>query len=203
MLLIAERLASRVHANIDDTQIDPQDIFGFDRRIFGHIARRIQEELAITVHEVNLTINAISPASEVSTNGNLVSCPSFQRGQADLREVGAKSFERQDTSIVGDAAVFLELGLDRLITLVGFAGLADRPDDELSRETVFLSDVVVDDLLDEELARRLLLEAGGSDIIASGVEGFHRIDEPFLAASFCFQVDLGDGLHVSIIVQVY
>ena len=175
-LLVGEDLTRAVHGNVNHAHVHAENVIGFDGCVLGHIAGGVEEELAVTIHQIYLTVDAISPACEVGSDIDLVGCSSFQGRETDLREVRTQSLEGQDTSIVGNAAVFPELWLDVLVPLVCLARLADGTDTKLSGETVFVPDVVIDQLLNEELARRFLLKADDSNIVTSGVEGFHCLE---------------------------
>jgi hypothetical protein len=145
---------------------------------------------------------SVGSSGEVGGNIQVVVPSPVKRRYAHLREVRAESFERQDAGVVGDAAVLPELGLDRFVSFVGFAGFGDGPNAQLGRKIVLVTDGVVDQLLHLELGCGLVLEAGGRNLVAGGVKRFHRGEKPLLAALVCFQVHLGDGLHATDIIVV-
>jgi len=89
-----------------------------------------------------------------------------------------QSLERQDTSIISDTAVLLELGLHLLVQLKGFASFSDGTDTKLCRQTVLLTDGVVDQSLYHVLAGRLLSETGFGNLVTGGVERFHCSEQP-------------------------
>jgi len=84
-----------------------------------------------------------------------------------------QSLERQDAGVVCNTPMLLELRLYLLVQLVCFASFGDGTDAQLCRQTVLLTDGVVDQSLYRVLACRLLCEAGFGNLVTGGVERFH------------------------------
>lgn len=58
-LCSGEHVARRVGSDVDDTQINTEELGGFDRRIFGYVDSAMQEELVVSINQIGLTFEVV------------------------------------------------------------------------------------------------------------------------------------------------
>lgn len=173
---ISKHLSVAGYSNLVHTQIYADNVFRVDGCIFRHITSGVEEKLAIAIDQINLTRNSVGPPVVVISNGDIERASSFQRGQRYLGIRKAHSLECQDALVIGNRPSFLELGLDFFVDFVCVTSLGDSSDGELRRQSIFLSDLAVNQFLDGELRSGVFDEAGLGNLIAGSVEGFHSAE---------------------------
>lgn len=165
-----ERLARTVRGNVDDTEIDTNEILNFAERRFRQLYGGKQEELAVSVNEIALALDAVKSLSLIFAVDETNNFSSAQRGQAHP----VKSFESHVTLIICDRAIGLEGGTDSLVSCKAFNSLADGPHGELCRQTESFTDSEIGQMMHARLTKHACVEAKPCGKCRSLVDTTHR-----------------------------
>jgi len=192
-LLPGERLAAGVGGQIDDPQVHAEHVGRLDRSVLGNVDRAEQVELALSINEIGLPLDAALPVLLVSTadewdQQSTGERPHAYRGQA---------LEAQDALVVADGRSRLEDRTLRLVPLEAFDRLGDRPHRELTGESELLADLMIGQLVDRDLTIDPGLESDLGCERRGLVEPLHRGQKIGLLIRCGQQSQLERELHAS------
>src|ERR1039458_3149961 len=162
-------------SDVDDAEVHAEPLCGFGalRRV-GDVDDDSEVELSVPEDQVG-------GAPEGGSGG--VQPPALvDDGDDDPAGQGqdgypVAAFPRQDPLIVGNGAEFPEFGLDLLVPLVRLAGFRDGADGHLGGQAEGVAEFPVDDGLEPDLVRGLVLERNFGDTAGCGVARAHRREQ--------------------------
>src|SRR5260221_6829853 len=171
--LPAERLILAVRSQVDDAEIDTQRSARCNRRWRRHIKRYRQIACAIAVDEISLSFDGIH-------TGRLIRAKQERDKHAgSLRQEGHRrqSFEGHHTGVIDESALWIEMRLDALITLVGFTRFTDGTDSQLSREPVGSTQFAIHQLLQLKFVGTLLSKSHRGHKVSRFVKDVHGVKQ--------------------------
>ncbi len=160
----------RICGQVHNAEVDTDKVGGFNRRVLGELGDGKQEELALPIFEIHLTLQAAEAFGLVLAEDVGQSLPTFQGPDGDV----VKSLPRQDLPVISDDAVRLEYRALPFLASEDLDGLADRPDSHLCREPISFTQLVITSMMDGRLAEYTRLETHTSSMGSGGVESLHR-----------------------------
>jgi hypothetical protein len=166
-------LAVGIDSQILDPKIDTKNIYGIIKRCFGDFDHHTQIEYIFDKDQISLASNPVHPSFLIITKSNRYNLPTLECSQRDF----FKSFPRKDALIIDNSSIKPKLRLDRLISLVGFADLGNRPDGKLCGESKLLPDGIIDSLVDLKFVSTMQSENSLSYVITSFVKPLHCFRE--------------------------
>src|SRR5258708_6965218 len=167
--LTAEGLAFAIGCQVDDAQINAQCPIRCTGRGLWHFQRDCQREDAITVKQISLPLDPIHASFLIATNTERNKDTSSECDQGNR----VQTFERHDTWIIDNSALWPKGWLDALVTLIGFTGLTDGPNSQLSRKLVGATQFAIHHLLQFKLVGGLCAKSHACHVVSSLVKGVH------------------------------
>lgn len=189
--------AVRVRSNVFDAEIHPERfVHVFGRKIscvgFFDIAGRQQVERPAVIYEVALTLLILHQAALALSHRNRNTLTSAERPDAHLTFV--KVIGKHPT-IVGKPTANREAIPRVRVGLAGIGDLANRPDGYLRREVEAFSGVVVDELVDAVLTKRIGFPRLATNPVARLVGTLQRLEQLRVLLLRGQQFDLGSQSH--------
>ena len=172
-LLTAERFSKRVSRQVDDTQVYSKSSSHFVRRGCRDFKSHRQIEDPLTIKKISLPLDGIHTRLLIPSHQEGNKHPSLKCQEGDMRQ----AFEGHDTGVIDDRPFWLERGLDALISLVGFTGLTNGTDSQLSRKFVGGTEFSIHQLLQLKLVGRFLGQSDRSHIIRRCIELVHDLKQ--------------------------
>lgn len=163
-----------------------------------HFADLMEVESATPIHQISLSPPLLQqfklpfPADERHAQS-----PSRAPDRDRLLLVRAP---RENPLIVGDAAVRLERALGLSVELVGVGNLRDLSHHHLRRQGEHLARLVIDQLVEVVLPKRLGFPSPLTDVVARGIGRFQRLLEGFGLLWCNKKLDLRDQSHGSYVI---
>ena len=169
----AKGLTGAIGGKIDDAQIHAQRVGHLVRRGRGNIQRHRKEERPVPIEQVGLSLDLVKTGCLRATEAKRNQHPTGERQKRDL----AQSLQGHQTLVIGDCPLATEGWFDALVTRIRLSGLADCSDRHLRRERELLTHLGVDQLLQLELIRQLLIKSHLSNRITRIIEGVHGLKQ--------------------------
>jgi len=163
----------RINSKILNSKISTKNAFGFIWYLFRYFNHNTKVEDAFNKNQVRLSSDPVEPSLLIISHSNRDSLPTVQCGKRDL----LKAFPRENPLVVNDSTIKPKLWFNRPISLVGFSNLRNCSNSQLSRQTVFLSDGVVNILMEFKLISGMSLKDGICYLITSFVKSLHCFAE--------------------------
>lgn len=182
----------RINSYVDDAKIHTKESFRINRVTLGNVKCQVEIEDSVSVDQVGLSSDSTDACLLVGSENHRNENPTADSHERDRFQ----PLKRHDSGVVDHGALGLECRFDRLVPLVCFGNLRDSPDGQLCRESVFLSDGVVDMLLKFDLVRRVQLECGFRDLVACGVELVRGLEKEFRLLGRRGEFDRQHQFHV-------
>ena len=145
----------RIGGDVDDPQVHADEVIRLHRRAIGDPHRGVEVELAVAIAQIDLASEPVESPAVVFAEHHGDPLASFQRPQADDIE----PLEAEDAFVVGDGAMRLEDGADRLVSPEALHRLGYGPDRQLRREAKPLADLAVGQLVERWLREDAGLES--------------------------------------------
>src|SRR5258708_8902130 len=171
--LTGEYLSLAISSQVDDAEIDTKRSISGSRGRLWNLKRHSQVELPVAVEKVSLPFNTLHACLLIATNQKWNKYPTRERHEGN----GIKALKGHDTLIVDNRAFRPEVWLDALITLIGFTGLADSTNNQLSRKLIGRTQLTIHELLQLKFVGRVFSKSHACHIISSPVKGVHRLKQ--------------------------
>jgi len=192
-LLTAVCLTVAVCREVDNAKIDaekPVNVSWF-RRL--DLAGDEQVELAVDVAQVGFAPVGFQQFALALTALVWHALATLKRPDAHCLLAG---LEAQDAIIIRKSTTRLESMLYLLVKFVGIGCLRYRPHGHLCRQRVAFADVVVDDLVEAELAKNLAIPRLLADVVAGGVSRLKCVEQRVVLVGRRLQFDLRSQFHI-------
>jgi Pentapeptide repeats (8 copies) len=177
--LTAERLTFAIGGKVDYTQVDTEGVSSFIGCWSGNVKGYSQIENAVAIEQVRLPFHRIHTGLLVCSylEGNQDAPLEGQEGN------GQQALKAHDPFIVDDSPFWLKGWLNALVSLVGFTGLTNGPNSQLSRKLVGTPQLTIHEFLQFKFVGGLLTKRDLSHIIASSVKGVHGFKQGLMLFS--------------------
>ncbi len=168
-LLTGMDFSIAIYSKVLDTKIIAMNPFRIIRRLFGDFDHNAQVKDLFNKDQVCLSSDPIHSSTLIVSKlgrDNLSAVQSCYR-------YFIKPLPRKNSLIVDQSTIEPKLWFNGLISLVGFADLADSKNGELCRESEFLPDRIIHRLLDFYLVGTMNSKDSFSYLITSFVKPLH------------------------------
>ncbi len=172
-LLTGMHFSIRINSKVLDTEVNSKGSFRVVRSLFVNLYNYAKVEDSVNQNQISLSSDSVEPCFLVFSKPNRDSLPSLQRDQRDL----LKSFPRKDTLIIDDRTIKMELWLNGLVSLVGFAAHGNGPNSKLRGKTEMFSNRIVNRLMDFNLVGTMHSKYSLCYAITSLVKPLHSFTE--------------------------
>ena len=172
-LLTGMHFSIRINSKVLDTEVNSKGSFRVVRSLFVNLYNYAKVEDSVNQNQISLSSDSVEPCFLVFSKPNRDSLPSLQRDQRDL----LKSFPRKDTLIIDDRTIKMELWLNGLVSLVGFADLGNGPNRKLGGKTKLISNWIVNRLVDLNLVGTMQSKNSLCYVVARLVKPLHCFAE--------------------------
>ena len=115
---------------MDDSKIDTKEVLNFHRWLFLEIDGGEQKELAVSIDEIALALDAVKPLRLVFTVDHSNNFPASQRSKRN----SVKSLESEIPLIVGNCSVRLKRRATSPVSGKAFNGLANSAYGKLGQD---------------------------------------------------------------------
>lgn len=166
--------AIAIGGEIANAKVNAEPALGVNRSIFGDIYRHVEVEIAFLVDEIGLAALSFEATTVVWADDRRDGHSSYHGSYAHAVKSVLEGIE---PLVERDCAVSLELWLNALVALVGFADLADYPDGVLSMESEQVTQLAVVVALESNLVSASVFKSLGCEPVASLVHALHRGQE--------------------------
>lgn len=189
-------VARRVHRHVRYAKVYAEVALNVFGRRFRHFARRQKVEFAPGVNEVAFTLLKLEPLKLTLTRREQHFLTALKRPD---RHAELVQLPRQDTSVIGNRAVWPEGALDLAVQLVSVGYLPLYTDSNLSRKSEPVSDLPVNELMERELPPRLRIPSHTRDVVARLISPLKSGKQSGVLFGSGQELNLGGELHPSIL----
>jgi len=168
-----EGLTSAISRQVDDAEINTERSLRLTWHRFRHVQRYRKIKDTIAIEQVCLSLDSIQTGRLILANQEGDKHAARKRQEGD----GSQALKAHDSFVIDNRSFRSERGLNALITLVGFARLANTPDSQLRRKLVGCAQFAIHKLLQLKFVGRLFSECYGSHIAGRFVKGVHRLKQ--------------------------
>src|SRR2546423_956400 len=172
-LLTAEGFTLAIGSQVDDAQVNAKRSSHFVRSWCRDFKSHRQIEDALTIEKISLPLDGIHTRLLVSSNTEGNKNSSLKRQEGDMRQ----SLKGHHTRVIDNRPFWLERGLDALVTLIGFTGLADTANSQLSRKLEGSAQLTIDQLLQCKLIGGLRSPGNRSHVVRCCIELVHGVKQ--------------------------
>lgn len=165
----APRLPIRVYSYISNAEVNSKPLLSIISWRLRDVHSHGEVEGFVSDNEVALTSDSIELFGLVDA---ILDGDEHSAFHCQYRD-SINSFPREDALVVDYCPIFSEGWLSFLVSFVGFSYFAYCSDGQLSRQTIFASDIVVDELLKFHLVSCSLFKRYMSYLVTSLVESIH------------------------------
>src|SRR5712691_380928 len=171
--LTAKRFTLAIGGKVHDTKINAQSARHFVGGRCRNFQRHRQIERPIPIEQVSLSLDRVQTGLLISTEteGEKHTARDRQEGH------GVNALKVHNTLIIDDGTLWPECGFDARIALVGFTGLADTADGQLSGKLIGGTQFTIYHLLQFKLVRCLGSPRYRSYIGSSLIECMHGLKQ--------------------------
>jgi len=181
-----------IGCQVDDSEVNAQYIVTALGGRLLNVNHHSQVENTADVQQVSLTANPVHPGFLIATHHDRDDLPSSE-GQ-DRHPVS--SLPGQDALVVHHSTMRAKGRLDLLVSLVGFDNLSDSPNGHLGRQAEAVADVVIDQLLQLELAGATFGIGDFGNVVAGSVESFHCLKKHLVLVECRLQFYFQCQVHI-------
>ncbi len=171
--LTAKCFAFAIGSQIDNAQINPKGSIRSVRWWFWGVNGYSQVEGAIAVDQISLPFYGIHTCLLIPTDQKWDKYTTRNRQERDRHQ----AFKAHDSLIIGDSTLWPEMRLDALIALVGFTGLTDTANSQLSSQLVGGAQFSIDQLLQCKLVSALFSKSHACHVVGCFVKSVHRVKQ--------------------------
>ena len=175
----AKCLAFTIGGKVDNAQIHAKRSIRSTRSRGGNIQRHSQREGPVAVEQIGLPLDAPHPGRLIASDQERHEYTARKRQEGD----GSQALKGHDSFIVDKSAFRLKGRLDALIALVGFTGLADASDSQLSSKLVGSTQLTIDHLLQFKRIGSLFRKSDFCHIGSCLVKGVHGVKQSLMLFS--------------------
>src|SRR5712691_581784 len=162
-----------VGSHIDDPKINTEGSSRFIGWRGGNIKSYSQREGPFAVDKVCLPLDGMQTSLLICSD-----LEGYQHAPMDSQQRDRhQALEGHDTLIIDDSAFWLKCGLNALVTLVGFTGLADTADGQLSGQLISGTQFSIHQLFQFKLVSRFRSPSDRSHIIGGCIELVHGLKQ--------------------------
>lgn len=174
-LIARERLSGGISGDIDQSKIDSKEFADFFCVGLRNVDSDDKEPLAVSEDEIGLTSGKVELFSLVlahyernnhPTDGADLNADTVQLLESVILAVAVRNRRRRTKD-----------RLDLQVAFIGFADLSNDADCHVRRNIKLSTDVIIDQLVQFELAGDLFAKCNFRDGIGSGIEPLHRVGE--------------------------
>ena len=187
------RLAIAICREVDNAKIDAEKPIYILRLWSFDIAGDEQIELAADMTQVGLAPVAIQKLALAVAALVGHTLATFECPDVDSLLAGLKT---EDTVVIGKRAVWLEDALCLLVKFVGVCDFGDRSHNYLCGQRVAFANVVVDDLVEAELAKDFALPRLLANVVAGGISRLKCLEQRVTLFRRRSQLDLRSQFHI-------
>src|SRR5450759_1175263 len=171
--LTAERFTLAVSRQIDGAKINAECVSHCTRCWRRNFQRHSQIERSVPIDEVCLSLDSIHPGLLIRTETE------WEKHTARGRQegYGVNALKVHNALVIHNCTLWPERRLDALVSLVGFTGLADASDSQLSSKLVRGTKFAIHTFLQCKFVGCLFSKGYRSDIIGSLIECVHGVKQ--------------------------
>ena len=170
-LLPAVDVLVAVGRQVDDAKVHTKRTINLVRWWLVNVARHQQKESALAIHQVAFALSRLQKLALALTGNER---HALTTAECPDRERLLRKLKRENTVIVGNAAVGFVCALCLALELVTIANFRKASNDHLRRKAILGADTMIRQRLKVELPKGLLLPCNAADVIAGGVGTFKR-----------------------------
>ncbi len=171
--LPTERFTKAVSSQVDDAKIDAECACDFIGHRFRNIQCHRQVERAVAIEQIGLPFDGIHAGLLIGTETEWDKHTARERQERD----GINALKVHDALVIHHGSLWPERRLDALISLVGFTGLADAPDSQLSSKFVRGTQLAIHQLLQRKFVGCLFSKGDISYVVGSLIECVHGVKQ--------------------------
>ena len=183
---------------VDDSHIQPKEVWHFANGRHFDFAGLVQVPLAVSQQQVSLAGQRLEQSQLPLSCLEGYALPSFQRPD---RNALIDETPGQDAFVISDAAEAVKVPLRLAIQLVGVGHFGDQPNGHLRRHAEPLPHRFIGEMVQVILAKGLRLPRLFADVIGRVIGGQHRAVQRIGLFWRWTQVDLRDQLHIASIAE--
>src|SRR5258706_3801265 len=174
--LTTEGLTIRRGSQVNDPQVNAERLSRFIRRWSGTLKGHSQIPCPMTVDEVSLHFESIQSSLLIATDpeGNEETTGKGQEGNS------SESLEGHDALIIGDSPFWPEVRLDALIALIGFTGLANGTNSQLSGQLIGGTQLTIHQLLQGKLIGGLFAKSDCRYRVGRCIKRMHGVKQSLM-----------------------
>lgn len=169
-LLTAMDIGIGIRSKIADAKVNAKIASWLKLGSVWQVNHKAEKESALAVNQVCLSENAALLKVGILAKDNRNLAPAINRENRSEREVS----KREQSVVVDNRRVFLELVEGLFSCSVRFADLANCTNSELSRQAEPLSNIAVGQAVQGDLPKLLILKGDFRDVVTGIVELLHR-----------------------------
>jgi len=166
-------LPGTIGCQIEDPQINTERIGYIKRFRSRHSKSHRKVEHPTAIEQVPL------PSHRLQTSGLI---RSYEEGNNDTPRKGQEADMRQslkthDPFILDNRSLWLKRRVDALVSFVGFTGLAETPDSQVSGKFIAATQLTIRHFLQRKLVRSFLSKSERTHVVCSLVTGRHGVKQ--------------------------
>ena len=148
-------ISSAIHSDVLDAKIHTDYVLRLDRSSIWKLNGHVKKELLVTINQIGLALPGAGHGLLVRAHHKRNPDSIVSRGNT----YGLKAFDTQYSVVIDDGGIFLELGLDLLVSFIYAHGLTNGTYGELRRQVELGSQFEVAPLMDRGLGKDLVSES--------------------------------------------
>jgi len=181
-----------VSGDVDDAQVHAQEVVYLRGRRLVHFADLMQVERAAPVDQIRLALHKRQQGKLALARDERNSLPPVHRPNGNGLRIQSP---RQDTFVIGDAAVRVKRSLPLAVELVGVRDLRQQADGHLRGQLVSLAHGVVASVVQIVLAKGLGFPSDFAHEVRCRVRRFQCAAQQFGLPWFGLELDLSNQFH--------